>query len=171
MRKVGVPAARERARVRAAADTAPDTALGDSSPSPEPASEWVVAARREHQAASKCQSIVRSFLVRKVGVPAARERALARAAADTILGNLSPSSAPNSEHWAVVLRRERRRRSPSPATTGQGCLINVSSPAKVQSLSSPAKVQRSSPKGSELTVHGVSSYSMQLKQRYGFLGP
>ena len=82
--------------------------------------------RLRQEAANKCQSIVRSFLVRKVGVPAARERAATRAAANSVLGESSSSPVPSSE-WAMVSRRERRRRSPSPATPTtrqptQGCL-------------------------------------------------
>ena len=74
--------------------------------------------RQRQEAASKCQSLVRSFLVRQVRLPAARERAVARAAANPILEASPPPPVPAAERtapeWLVVGRRGRRSPSPLP---------------------------------------------------------
>ena len=70
--------------------------------------------RQRQEAASKCRAIVRSYLVRKVCMPVARERAAARAIADSFLEASSPSPAPASEWEVVVARRGRRSRSQTP---------------------------------------------------------
>lgn len=90
--------------------------------------------RQRQEAANKCQALVRSYLVRKVRMPIARERAAARAVAESILKAASPSTAPASE-WAVVIpKRGRRSRSLSPPTQSweavevDGCMTMTASP-------------------------------------------
>ena len=70
--------------------------------------------KQRQEAANKCQALVRSYLVRKVHMPLARERAAARTVAESILEASSPSPAPASESAVVVAKRGHRSRSLSP---------------------------------------------------------
>jgi hypothetical protein len=92
--------------------------------------------RQRKEAASRLQAMARSFMVRKVTLPAAR--AAARDIDVHSYGE-SPEAPGSATRWADVVRRQRRRRSPDSASR--------SDPASGSMSASDTSRSRSDPEG------------------------